>query len=135
MTLENPAPPGDAHVAPESSEILTRLAALQARDEHLVSDRRTALLLAASLARLARAYRRDRDGLLRANLGLQREIQVGAAREHATAAAGAAQADVLARQVVDLKARNEALAAENARLRDAASTPAAPVESKRRWRR
>jgi hypothetical protein len=135
MTLENPAPPGDAHVAPEPSEILTRLAALQSRDERLVTDRRTALLLAASLARLARAYRRDRDRLLYANLGLQREIQVGATREQAAAAASATQADVLARQVVDLKAHNEALTAENTRLRNASSVAAAPVEPRRRWRR
>jgi hypothetical protein len=67
---------------------------------------------------------------------LQREIQVGAAREQAAAAASAAQIDVLARRVVDLTAANEALAAENARLRGAASTPEpTPIKRRRLTRR
>ena len=139
MTLEDAAPPGTTDqpaVVSESSEMLRRVAAIEARDRKLLANCHTALAFAANLARLARAYRRDRDGLLRANLGLQREIQVGAAREQATAAANAAQIDVLARQVVDLTARNEALTAENARLRTVAAEPPVPAKPARgRWRR
>jgi hypothetical protein len=130
MTLENPAPPGDAHVAPEPSEILTRLAALQARDEHLVTDRRAALLLAASLARLARAYRRDRDRLALVCRGQQRQLDAAAVQDRVKTA----QISFLAGEIVDLGGRIEALTAENARLRSAASEPA-PVEPRRRWRR
>jgi hypothetical protein len=144
VTLQ--APPGDMDkptpdAVPEQSEILRRLTALQARDERLVTDRRTALLLAALIARLARAYRQDRDQLLRANLSLQGELDAAAVRERVTAA----QVDALAREVVetqgarrDLAARHAELTAENSRLRagpELGESGSAPKLARGRWRR
>ena len=99
---------------PAQSEILRRLTALQARDERLVADRRTALLLAALTARLARAYRRDRERLLRANLALQVELDAAAVRERYAAV----QVRAYAREVAELQAARREMAAENAGLRE-----------------
>jgi hypothetical protein len=132
MTLEDAAPPGttDQPVIPEPSEMLQRITAIQVRDQQLVANCHTALAFAASLARLARAYRRDRDRLTLACRGLQRQLEAATITDRVQVA----QISFLAGEIVDLGGRIEALTAENTRLRDAASVPA-PVEPKRRWRR
>jgi hypothetical protein len=119
MPVTLAAPPGDLEpptpeTMPAQSEILRRLTALQARDERLVADRRTALLLAALTARLARAYRRDRERLLRANLALQVELDAAAVRERYAAV----QVRAYAREVAELQAARREMAAENAGLRE-----------------
>jgi hypothetical protein len=134
------APPGDIdRPDPDVAPLRDGMHALQAASARIADDRATALLLAAHLARLARAYRRDRDRLWLANLGLQADLDRSGVREAFTAA----QIDGFAAHIVDLQAerralaaRNEALAAENARLRASSAADRAEARPVRgRWRR
>jgi cell division protein FtsB len=145
MPVTLAAPPGESEPIPtetarpatlEPSEMLQRVIAIQARDQQLVADRYLALFVAALTARLARAYRRDRDRLLRANLALQADLDASAVRGRFTAA----QIDALAREVVELQAgrrdltgRNQTLEDENARLRTRLEAETKPARG--RWRR
>ena len=142
MSITLDAPPGDIdRPDPDVAPLRDGMNALQAASARIAADRATAVLLAAHLARLARAYRRDRDRLWLANLGLQADLDRAAVREAFTAA----QIDGLAAHIVDLQAERRALAAqvealqaENGRLRasnaaDQAETAARPARG--RWRR
>jgi hypothetical protein len=140
MSITLDAPPGDIdRPDPDVAPLRDGITALQAVSARLATDRDAALLLATHLARLARAYRRDRDRLWRANLGLQADLDRGAVREKFTAA----QIDGLAAHIVDLQterrvliARNGELKAENARLRAASAADQAEGRPGRgRWRR
>ncbi len=136
MSITLDAPPGETdRPDPDVAPLRDGIAALQAASARIAADSAAAVLLAASVARLARAYRRDRDRLWRANLGLQAQLDRAAVREAFTAA----QVDGLAAHIVDLQterralaARNEALEAENARLRATAAADQAEVRPGRR---
>jgi hypothetical protein len=139
MSITLDAPPGEIDQPSENDALHQRIDAARASALRLQEARVTAVLLAASLARLARAYRRDRDRLWLANLGLQAELDRAAVREAFTAA----QIDGLAAHIVDLQAerraltaRVEALEAENGRLRASNVADQAETRPARgRWRR
>ena len=114
MSLILAALPGDID-PDESTRALTEgMRGLQVTAVRLAGERDRVILLAALVARLARAYRRDRDRLLRANLALQVELDAAAVRERYAAV----QVRAYAREVAELQAARRGLAAENAGLRE-----------------
>jgi hypothetical protein len=142
VTIDSPAPPGISKPEPNPDQpMLEQVRGLQAAMVGIVKERDLAVLLAALQGRLSRAYRRDRDGLLMANRGLQADLDAAHVRQRFTAA----QTDALTREIVDLQADRRHLLAQiqdlqvaNERLqRQAAAQAAEAAErpARGRWRR
>lgn len=146
MPITLAAPPGDIEPTQavtdpdEFTRALTEgMRGLQVTAVRLAGERDRAILLAALVARLARAYRRDRGRLLRANLALQADLDAAAVR----ARHSDARTEALVREVAelqgarrDLTARSAALAAENTRMRERlAAAPSEAKPARGRWRR